>query len=353
MRTIRDRKTHDGFSLVELMVALVIGLLTTLIIMQVLSAVEGQKRTTIGMADTQTNGSIALHMISRDLQMAGYGLLPTKNANPHRCHPMPTVDHDKNPDSAKIPLMPVTITDGGDAAGGSDTLSISFGNTPFGGSPSVITALTGSRVTIGSNFGCRTDDIALLINGSACTTTHVTDLGDPADDRSVGLASTDAVSVGRSYLSCLGGWGNKIYRVRNGALEANGIPLISGIVALRAQYGIAAKTDNNQVTSWISAAQDPWNRVPLAVADRNRIKALRIAVVARSDLLEKEVVSSACSSTTVSDPVPTGICAWTGSDDSPAPTVDLSDTTDWNHYRYRVFETIIPLRNVVWARSLL
>ena len=26
---------------------------------------------------------------------------------------------------------------------------------------------------------------------------------------------------------------------------------------------------------------------------------------------------------------------------------------DWQHYRYRVLETIIPLRNVIWARPLL
>ena len=34
---------------------------------------------------------------------------------------------------------------------------------------------------------------------------------------------------------------------------------------------------------------------------------------------------------------------------SPAPTIDLSNDADWARYRYRIFETIIPLRNLIWA----
>ena len=46
-----DKRTFNnqaGFSLVELMVGLVIGLMATLVIMQVFSTFEGQKRTTTG-----------------------------------------------------------------------------------------------------------------------------------------------------------------------------------------------------------------------------------------------------------------------------------------------------------------
>ena len=353
MRKASNCSKQKGLSLVELMVALVIGMLTTLVIMQVFSAFEGQKRATIGSADAQTNGSIALHSIVRDLQIAGFGLLATNNANPYLCDPMPTVDHDNNAATAAIPMIPVSITDGGNAAGSSDTLSLSFGNTLFGGSPNIVSASTGGRVTISSNLGCQVNDIALLINGNVCATTRVTDLGNPVDNTSVGLASLAAVSVGNSFLSCLGAWTNTVYRVNNGNLEANGTPIVTGIVALRAQYGISATANDNQINAWVSASAAPWNAAPLAIADRNRIKAVRIAVIARTDLYEREVVSSACSSTTINNPAPTGVCAWAGSAASPAPTIDLSNTADWDHYRYRVFETIIPLRNVIWARSLL
>jgi type IV pilus assembly protein PilW len=76
-----------------------------------------------------------------------------------------------------------------------------------------------------------------------------------------------------------------------------------------------------------------------------------VAVVARNGLLEKDVVSTACSSTTA--PNPSGICAWEGNAISPAPAVDLSNDPDWQHYRYRVFEIIVPLRNVIWSFNTL
>ena len=80
MATCKNRPLHHGtakqygFSLVELMVGLVIGLLATLVIIQVFSTFEGQKRSTSGSSDAQTNGSIALMSIQRNVQMAGYGL---------------------------------------------------------------------------------------------------------------------------------------------------------------------------------------------------------------------------------------------------------------------------------------
>ncbi|MBU3990724.1 MAG: hypothetical protein KJ702_15590 [Gammaproteobacteria bacterium] len=52
--------------------------------------------------------------------------------------------------------------------------------------------------------------------------------------------------------------------------------------------------------------------------------------------------------------LPTGLCAWAGNGTSPAPTVNLSPgDANWNRYRYRVFETIAPLRNIVWSKDTL
>ena len=81
------------------------------------------------------------------------------------------------------------------------------------------------------------------------------------------------------------------------------------------------------------------------------VKAIRVAVVVRSSLLEKDIVTGTC---TNSAGVNNGPCAWNDSGDpnaadSPAPKIDLSGDPNWQHYRYRVFETIIPLRNVLWA----
>lgn len=69
-RLSRDK----GFSLIELLVGLVIGALVSLVIMNVFSVFEGEKRTTMGGADAQTSGNIALYNISRDIQQAGFGM---------------------------------------------------------------------------------------------------------------------------------------------------------------------------------------------------------------------------------------------------------------------------------------
>ena len=79
--------------------------------------------------------------------------------------------------------------------------------------------------------------------------------------------------------------------------------------------------------------------------------------MARNGLLERlPAVSTACSSTTAANP--TGVCAWDATSAnpsvaSPAPTVNLTNTATWNQYRYKVYESIIPLRNVVWTKDRL
>jgi len=65
---------NRGFGLVEIMVGLVIGMITSLIVFQVFEVTERQKRTTTGGADAQTNGAYALYMMERDIRMAGFGL---------------------------------------------------------------------------------------------------------------------------------------------------------------------------------------------------------------------------------------------------------------------------------------
>src|SRR5690606_15690229 len=97
----KHMRDQTGLSLVELMVGMVIGLLATLVIMQAFSAFEGQRRATTGTADAQTNGSLALMNIQRDLQAAGFGLsfpLADTDNNLFKCDPLPAAyDPDNNP----------------------------------------------------------------------------------------------------------------------------------------------------------------------------------------------------------------------------------------------------------------
>ena len=369
MKSCKQRLSHHqaGFSLVEILVGLVIGLLATLVIMQVFTVFEGQKRTTGGAADAQTNGSIALFMITKELQMAGFGMIAGYNS-PFDCEPAST-----NYGATGITsISPITITDGGAAAGASDIVTIRYGNSPSGGIPSLITdAPTGNDVPIDNNLGCKVNDVALIVNGTTCNLTTVTGPTDiatppvPSTPPKIATVTLQSVTgaAANSYLACLGAWNTVTYQANpnyvasptdnEAHMERNNAPAVADIVNIQAQYGISAANNSNLVVQWVDAAGG-W--AAPAVTDRNRIKAVRIAVVARSGLLEKEDVTTGCSSLTADNP--TGLCAWSATSASPsvaspAPAIDLSNDPDWMRYRYRVYQTIIPLRNIVWAKDTL
>ncbi|HLP97177.1 MAG TPA: PilW family protein [Sideroxyarcus sp.] len=353
---------QSGFTLVEIMVGLVIGLLATIIIMQVFSVFEAQKRTTTGTADAQTNGGIALYTITRELQQAGFPLVA---GEPN----LPNV-----PDSALecttltfgatgiTSVAPAVLTDSvvgtGATDSSSDTITIHYGSSLSGGVPTKIQdqpvgTLTGTTVPVINSLGCANNDIAMIINGATCAMTTVSGV---TNATTIEMLDDSALVAGAAVdgakLSCLGTWNEVTYAVNNGNLERNGTPSVAGVVNLQAQYGISANANSNQITGWVNPT-GAW--AAPTVANRNRIKAIRIAVVARNAKMEMADVTTACSSLTAS--APTGLCAWAGSASSPAPAVTLSappiGDPNWQRYRYRVFETIIPLRNVIWAKGTL
>jgi type IV pilus assembly protein PilW len=375
---LQAQQNQAGFSLIEILVGLVIGLLATLVIMQVFSVFEGQKRTTTGSADAQTNGSIALYSIEHEMKMAGFGLLPTASATPLGCTTM------NYGTTGMTSMSPVVITDGGTLAGASDSITIHYANSAFGGVPTQIAGPPGtpgpSDVALNSNLGCQVGDIAMVVNGTSCGFTNVI-AASVSDNATIGLKDPTIVPAANSTnytLSCIGAWFTSIFRVNPNYDPTNatnsqaymekatdpaaaGEPVVSDIVNIQAQYGISNAPNSNQVTQWVDAkdgqASGDWGP-SITVANRNRIKAIHIAVVARSGLYEKAVVTKTC--TTAKGTVNNGPCAWDDSSVDPAPKIDLSNDTDpithvptWQHYRYRVFDTVIPLRNVIWAATTL
>jgi type IV pilus assembly protein PilW len=336
-----------GFSLIEVMVGLVVSLLVSLVILQVFAVFEGQKRSTSGSADAQTNGSIALYNLQRDVQLAGFALPIFSSSNsPLQCTAFTPTGTD---------IAPVSITDGGDLAGASDTLTVRYGTSDGGGSPAIISTVTsGNEVLVLNNAACKEGDSVIISKGTDCLfmqngvsslsgTTGIT-LNTP----------TDASINQDASLSCLGAWKAISYSINNAyqlvrSENGSNAPNVAEIVNLQAQYGIANPPDstgnNNTITRWVNATGETWSHPNNA--NRKLIKAIRVAIVARNGLLEKETVSYPCSTAHPS------LCAWTGTSESPAPTIDLSNLSNWQQYRYRVFTSIIPLRNVVWAKDAL
>ena len=78
---------------------------------------------------------------------------------------------------------------------------------------------------------------------------------------------------------------------------------------------------------------------------KSKLLAVRVAVLARSSQLEKDTV-------TVNAP------AWAGNsipfvmhnlDGSTGSTSVIAN--DWHHYRYRVYESTVPMRNMIWGST--
>ena len=350
-----------GFTLVEIMVGMAIGMLATIVIIQVLSVFETQKRSTTGTADAQTNGSIALYNISREMQNAGYPLMPAASS----ALECTTVTYGATGISS---ISPVTITDG--INGASDSITIRYGTTPGGGVPSPIGAAPvvndvtlGTAVSPGSNFGCAVNDISLITNGTTCALSTVTALSSGVTPPTVTLQNVTAAVAGANF-ACLGRWHEVTFRVNASSLERRDIaslpidptipippfiPSVADIVNIQAQYGISAAglANNNplfnQVTQWVDATAGGTWEAP-SVTNRNRIKAIRIAIVARNAKMEPANVSEKCSGATLEGP-----CSWVG-----GPEINLlANDANWARYRYRVFETIIPLRNMFWSKDTL
>ncbi len=242
------------------------------------------------------------------------------------------------------------------AGSASDTFTIRYSTTAVGAIPvKIVNAANATAVAgmvLANNIGCSNNDIALISSGNSCMMATVADANGAPDTlrnlRLVATTPTGSPLVTGARFACMGNWQNYTYQISGkNELNLNGQPMVSDVVNMQAQYGVSVSSESNQVNEWVNATGATW--ATPTVANRNRIKAIRVAVVVRNGLLEKETVSTACSSTTAANP--TGVCAWDGSVFGAAPPINLGNIPNWSRYRYRVFETIIPLRNMLWSRE--
>jgi len=369
--------SQQGFSLVELMIGLLIGLIAAFVIANVFSKYEQQKRITTSGADAQTNGAIAMFTMRRDLENAGYGLPMFETATtPLRCPLSISVNHDNSGATANINLSPILVVDGGAA---SDVVAVRYGTAMKGGAGVKLTAgSTTTTANVETSLGCNVNDIALVIQPvpiqNKCSLGRVTAIASNTQMTLSGMpaapgADQAAVADG-NRLACLGAWNEYRYTVnanyeltRTGALlppvgtntplpdttAPIAKPIVTDVVNIQAQYGVSATQGENTldpVNPWVNATGifGP----AMTLENRNRIKAVRIAVIARSPLREINPVSQACNGTVAGL---ARVCVWTA--DAAPSNVDLSAIPGWQNYRYKVYETVVPLRNVMWNQLAL
>lgn len=350
-----NRHHNTGFSLVEIMVGMVIGLISTIIVMQVFATFEGQKRTTTGGSDAQTNGGVGLYTIERDMRMAGYGF-----ADATGCALASSFNGTA---LAPLVLAPVTITDG--AGGLPDSITMLSSNKSSWSVPiRVISnhAQAATQFNTNATFGLAQGDLLIAYEATTppnCTLFQVDNAnpvlnpithtagswnGNSAVFPAAGY-STDALlmNVGSfmSHTYSIDANSNLVFTDYSSATNTNSSQILSpDVVSIQAQYGFdtraGAQTDA-QVDTWGATMIDADASGTVGDAgDINRVYALRFALVARNGLREKaDPVTGICNTTTIGP-------AWAGG------TISLAADANWQCYRYKTFETIVPLRNMLW-----
>lgn len=385
-------RRQRGVTLIELMVTIVVGLMLTLAVYMVMTSFEGRRRTSNSGSELDKAGALAMNQLDHRIRSAGSGFIQA-SAYAYGCAlhaakddtqvlpagtlaaPFDKVDPG---DDGVFRLAPVLILPGqttpGDSGSTSDVLvvmsaapvwgaipvsfskpaedgSMSFGNSlPFqpsdmlliadqqpssegGASPCLVTQIASDATTGGTNGDVSVggtwyaDEVDEVVLADYSNTATAMVLGNPG--------------LGRMPDFTLLGVGDHSTFFAYDLLQTTDTPLTAaaeGVFELHALYGVDT-TGDAVVDTWLSPSttdsgyelKDLTDGSEAAAQKLRAIKAIRVGLILRTALPERDEV-------TASDPT-----LFSDLGDDLIFTRELS--SDERHFRYRVLESTIPLRN--------
>ena len=136
-----------------------------------------------------------------------------------------------------------------------------------------------------------------------------------------------------------------------------------GIIDLQAEYGIDQNNDNMiGANEWTvqapdtTQAADPTNLCTATRPSWRCVRTIRVALLARSAFFDKNACSpnpqwssGTSGSLQLTNFVMTNVNG--GADSFGNCNENPPSPQNWRRYRYRVYETVIPLRNMIWANQ--
>jgi type IV pilus assembly protein PilW len=394
---------HKGMTLVELMVAMTIGLGITLAITSVLIASENHKRTTTSTNDAQQTGSYAYYALDKALRGAGSAIaesaFPT-DVGVLGCHLNAGTAPVILPYAGAFPppfagflggaagtlnVAPVLIGKQQSPDGNSDIIMIMGGSGSAGGVSRQITGGgSGTTATLDNIVGFASSDLVLVSQSGVpeclmeqvappiVLTTPTLTLGGAyytATAPTVSMATLASSTA--SYVTPIGNAAaNNIQFMLFGVdsnhtlynydllqnLKVSGVAatdsaqaIADGVVQINALYGIDTNGDGIQdVWAAPGGAADPtWdvNTVMNSPVKMKQIVSVRIALVVRGEYYDTKRDN-------LGAPIPVSPPTLTifnglvnGGGTSLAQPINLNPTD--RQFRYRVFEFTVPLRNML------
>ena len=338
----------SGVTLIDVLVGLVVMSVTVLVVFQTFIAIQSFGRNEGESADALSGGMFALSIMAIQAANAGAGLSAS-------AHWFETCPPDASIASTFRPIA-VLITDGG-SVDRPDSLVIrqSFASTSVAVSFAA-PADPGSILSIQSIGGFSAGDRVVAISRTGvCVATALTAVAS-IEPGVLNLAHTGlAVSLPASSVLVNLGPSQKAstarYDVSSGALRSTDIgngdspnPLVSNIVNLKFQYGIDNDGDGS-LDTWVSAV-GPWSASTLLIAPKtvlDKIVAVRIGVLVRTERIDRAL--------TQAYPWVMFDCEREDKSTCPGRLESTIAASPVGGYRYRVFETTVPLRNALWNRG--
>src|SRR6185503_9920946 len=253
MASMHIQRRQHGFSIIEIMVGVVIGMIAVLVIYQVFATSEGIKRNITAAGDAQQNGLLSSFMLGIEIANAGNGLAVAAQ-DLGSCTPAAAMKDSLRP----IPLL--ITTGANDDTPDSFVVYYSVARTLL--SPALIqTAPDVNTYTVQSTNGFKKDDVIVAVSNPSgagpCYSSIITDPV-PAPDAVTGVVTITHSAVAAAVGATLVNLGpaklvqKMVYDVNGGnlrstsLLDANGAPsgvqasnpIASNIVNMKIQYGI-------------------------------------------------------------------------------------------------------------------
>ncbi len=332
--------TSRGFSLVELMVGITLGMIGMLIVAKVLEISSGHHATISAAGEAQSTGNLSLYTIERELKQAGFGIATATlldcQLNAYDTTRSLFISRTLNPVEITAPL----------SADDSDSIAIAYGNSEVRMGGLTLTAAYNGDATdidIQNRFGLKKGDFFLL--GQITTPATPCVLGQISD---IPATSTTAVShtgtvypfnknggLGVSFSANIGEFydlgqsfsfntysvdATKKQLIQQSALTGNSLVIADNVQVFKARYGHDSNGDGTV---------DVWDTVlPTNFAGWATTTNVRMGLAIKNPRREQTTVTSS------------PLTLW--------PGVSVTLSAEDQHYRYRTYNVVVPLRNMIW-----